>query len=50
MYVWKNVLPTKGLEYEGLPCARKVAVSMLLEVKISVLQQVYSLYKLHKQQ
>ena len=33
MYTWKEVLPTKGLECGGLPCARKVklAVSMLSE-------------------
>ena len=33
MYTWKEVLPTKGLECGGLPCARKLklAISMLSE-------------------
>ena len=33
MCTWKEVLPTKGLECGGLPCARKLklAVSMLSE-------------------
>ena len=28
MYSWKEVLPTKGLECGGLPCARKLKLSV----------------------
>ena len=28
MYTWKEVLPTKGLECGGLPCARKLKLAI----------------------